>query len=1098
MTRLLLAPAGHGKTERLIQRIRQLLADEPFAPVIVLVPNAIQAANFRQRLGAGTSTGSVTTGGALGVEVHTFHTLYAELLIRAGSPIPLLPDPVRIRLLRAVVDDLCERGRLPSPDGGGDGGEGIRHYAALRAKPGFIALLRNAIEELKRARIFPDDFSASVKGLGARLEEIALVYDAYQAWLQKQNWADNEGRGWLAAIALESNPGLGADTRLLAVSGFDEFNPTQLAVLSLLATRAKETLITLTGDTLRENPTRPAHHRFHRAQTAITSALNIQPEAMDSSSMLSAGIASIESTLFNHVIASEVKQSPVDKENPADESFVATGRLLRRAGLDTAASRERRLLDQRPPRDDIEFIEAQTRALEVRAALWWIKARVVRDSMKLSEVAILARDLEPYRAFLTEVADEFGIPLRIVGGQPLIENPAVAALMTLLSLPVEEWKRRPVLVSWRSPYFDFSNQGIDSNSVSTLDEISRAGRVVQGLSQWQEAFEIWKKRKVTEFEEDLPSMDSESKVSRLSDAQHQETLESAFQSFVDLLTPPSRADVKEYVAFVESLIGDDPALDPLPASPKSDEGNLGYAWNNKLVGFGGGAEGGGGGVRVVACARANPATSERDVAALTAFKDVLRGLVLAESVLQSDTLEYADFFRDLRGAVEAATFTVPAESGVMAASVLDARGLSFQAVALMGLSEGEFPKQEREDVLLRESDRAMLRERGLPLETKLHSDEATFFYQAVTRARQRLLLTRPYLAEDGQAWEASPFWAEVTRLNGDQPPVRVRGEVGEVESAEAASKVEWVESAQAFDIQIKNGIESLRARMSSKAAGIYEGELFDLSERFGASHGWSASRLESYGTCPFEFFVAHALELEPREEAEEGFDVRALGSMLHKILEMVYSGEELREAAQKVFASAPAEYGFRPTALWTQQQAELTRILEKTIEALNEASQGFAPRVTEARFGMGQPSLVLKTSIGEIRLHGYIDRLDAAPDGTLRVIDYKSGSAAISAKDLKEGRRLQLPIYALAARDALGLGEVSSGFYWHIGAAEASSLKLEKFEGGVEGAFETAIAHVTKHVANIRAGHFEPKAPEGSCPSYCPAVNFCWRYKRGF
>jgi len=99
---------------------------------------------------------------------------------------------------------------------------------------------------------------------------------------------------------------------------------------------------------------------------------------------------------------------------------------------------------------------------------------------------------------------------------------------------------------------------------------------------------------------------------------------------------------------------------------------------------------------------------------------------------------------------------------------------------------------------------------------------------------------------------------------------------------------------------------------------------------------------------------------------------------------------------------------------------------------------------------------------------------------------------------LKEGRRLQLPIYALAARDALGLGEISSGFYWHIQKAEASSLKLEKFEGGVDAAFETAIKHIGAHVAGIRAGHFEPRAPEEGCPSYCPAVNFCWRYKKGF
>ena len=1011
--RLLLAPAGHGKTQFVIEQIRATLASEPLSPVIVIVPNSIQAAGFRQRLCA--------AGGALGVDVHTFHTLYAELLTRAGQPIPLLLDPVRIRLLRDIVDDLCERGAMT-------------HFAALRDKPGFIALLRNTIEELKRARIFPNDFSASVKGLGSRLEEISIVYTVYQEWLQKQNWADNEGRGWLAAIELESNPKLGTDTRLLAISGFDEFNPTQLAVLSLLANRAKETIITLTGDI--QNPNRSAHHRFHRAQQAITSSLSIQPEAMDSSSMLSADIANVEASLFENQQSSIVNPKLVLSNVEASE---------------------------------IEFIEAQTRAVEARAALRWVKARVVRDGMKLSDVAILARDLEPYRPFIEETAAEFGIPLRIVGGQPLNENPVIAVLLALLSLPAEDWSRRALIESWRSPYFDFSEYGINSTSAATLDEISRVGRVSQGLSQWREAFAMWEKRKVTEFDEDLPTSDSKvfkehTGSARLSNLQSQETLESAFNSFVDLLTPPNRASIKEYVAFVESLIGDD------MTSPNEN------------------------GLNVVVNARANQSTLERDVAALSAFKDILRGLVLAESVLENDSLAYADFYKDLRGALESATFTVPAESGVFVASALDGRGLSFEAIVLMGLSEGEFPKQEREDILLRESDRA-----ALNLETKLHGDEATFFYQAITRGRQRLLLTHPYLAEDGQAWEPSPFWAEIRRVNVGSLEVRVRGDAGGVDPAEAASKVEWVESAQDFDIHIKNGIEVLRARMNPKASGIYEGELFDLSERFGAGHGWSASRLESYGTCPFEFFVAYALGLEPRTPLEEGFDVRMLGSMLHKILEEVYATDDplknLQERARKVFESAPGDYGFRPTALWELQKVELTRVLEKTIRALDEASQGLAPFRMEARFGMGKPSLVVNTSAGEVRLHGYIDRLDAAPDGSLRVIDYKAGSAPISSNHLKEGRRLQLPIYALAARDALGLGEVSSGFYWHIQKAEASSLKLEKFEGGVKAAFETAIKHIGAHVAGIRAGHFEPKAPEEGCPSYCPAVGFCWRKK---
>jgi ATP-dependent helicase/nuclease subunit B len=1042
-SRLFLAPAGHGKTERIIQIIRQVAAEEPLAPVTVIVPNTIQAAGFRQRLAA--------AGGALGIEVHTFHTLYAELLDRAGQPMPLLADPLRIRLLCLLVDNLCEHGKM-------------RHYAALRDKPGFIATLRNTIEELKRARIFPEDFAAATRGLGPRLEEIALVYSAYQDWLQRQGWADNEGRGWLAAIALEADPGLGMDTRMLAATGFDEFNPTQLAVLSLLAKRAKETLITMTGDLQR--PERPAHRRFQRAQKALVSSLNIQPEAMDATSMLSPAIAEAEAKLFEPLTTNKVSLQGSDEAiSTSTETYPEAWGLLRR--------------EERPPPNDIEFIEAQTRAIEARAALRWLKARIVRDGMGLVDVAVLARDIEPYRSFLEETAVEFGIPLRIMGGQPLNENPAIAALLSLLSLPAEgqAWPRRALLDAWRSPYLDWSELGITPADTTVLDEISHTGRVTASLEQWRESFDVWKKKKAAADEDGEPFRTLD----------YVEGVDKKFEAFVDLLTPPNEATARQYIAFIENLMGDDPVLFSSP--------------------FGRGT--GGAGIGVVACARLNPATAERDVAALSAFKDVLRGLALAESTLQTGPLDYDRFYMDLLSAVEGASYTVTSQIGILAASVLDGRDLAFQAVALLGLSEGEFPRQEREDILLRESDRTVLCERGLPLESRLRGDEGSLFYQAITRARQRLLLTRPYLAEDGQAWEASAFWVEMQRLNGDRLPVQVKPE-DKLDAAEAASQVEWMQAALPSDIHIQRGIEVLQSRLNRRAAGSFEGDASGLAGilagRFGADHGWSASRLESYGTCPFEFFVAHALGLELRTPPEAGYDVRILGSMLHKILEDVYSAASdqetclalLPEKAHRVFERAPEEYGFRPTQLWQMQQQEMERRLRETITALAEVSQGYTTLRLEARFGMGAPSLVLRTEAGEVRLHGYIDRLDTAPDGSLRVIDYKSGSTPISAKHLQEGSRLQLPIYALAAQRALGLGQVSSGFYWHIQTAEASSLKLEKYDGGVEAAYAAAIAHIGKHVKGIRAGHFEPKPPAEGCPSYCPAVGFCWRYRKGY
>jgi hypothetical protein len=178
------------------------------------------------------------------------------------------------------------------------------------------------------------------------------------------------------------------------------------------------------------------------------------------------------------------------------------------------------------------------------------------------------------------------------------------------------------------------------------------------------------------------------------------------------------------------------------------------------------------------------------------------------------------------------------------------------------------------------------------------------------------------------------------------------------------------------------------------------------------------------------------------------------------------------------------------------QRRELEQILARTLTALAEVSGQGVPLAQELVFGMrGQPPLVVRGEDDELRVRGFIDRVDRRPDGRLSIIDYKSGATPIRGQDLVEGRRLQIALYALAARDALGLGEVGDGFYWHIGSAKASSLKLKDFPGGVEGALNTAVSHALEHVAGIRAGRFPPSPPAAGCPDHCPGASFCWQYK---
>ena len=1026
---LVLAPAAHGKTEHALRRMAAARASGPLKPVVVILPGRNQVDAFRVRL--------ASQGDALGIRLFTFYDLYAELLAQAGQVLPMLDGAAQTQLIRTLVDELAGQGRLP-------------YFEPLRGKPGFPATLRESIEELKRARLLPNVFEAAVRGspelgrgsLGPRLEELATIYSAYQRWLLEKDWADPEGLGWLGGIALAQDPQLGRDWRLLVVDGFDEFNPTQLAVLALLAGRAHETLITLTGDAHR---LRLAHRRFQRAEVQLAAALpHMAIESLASVAPISAELLFLEENLFEQ--ADPISSHPTH----------------------------------------VTFLEAQTRAVEARAALRWLKQRLVEDQLLPGEAAVLARSLDPYRPFIEETAREFGLPLRLVGGAALSDNPAVSALLGLLALPAARpaWRPRDLIAALRSPYFDWATAGIDPAQAATLDAVSRQAHVVGSLDQWREALKLLAAA-VPDPLDDEPEAGPNLPIRAAATA-----ASAALEAFVARLTPPTKAPLARYLVFVEDIVGDDPTL--------------------HASRFGSGRKAPGS-LQVVERAMAEPATAARDLAALRAFKDVLRGLALTAAILEveADDWDYAGFVGALREAVEAANYQLeaPSGAGLFVASILEARGLSFRAVALLGMAEGEFPQAEREMPLLREVDRAALRERKALIEPHLRGDEITIFYEAVTRAREQLLVSRPYLADDGQEWEPSTYWRQMWRLMGGPKPLVARPEDRVARDA-VASYAEWIE--QGYEPgAIARGSAVFQARQAADAAGPFEGELPELAPLLAARHppsqSWSASRLEAYGTCGFFYYVAHGLELEPRAEPEEGYDARMLGSMYHAILERLYTQaadpgnvQELQSRlpgiAQAVFATAPARFGFRPTALWARQQAELLRILSDTVAALVEISEGWTPRYFEQRFGFGAAPLVVDTLNGPVRLHGFIDRIDVNAAGRLRLIDYKASGASIAAVDLQDGHRLQLPLYALAARDALQLGEVAEGFYWHIGQARASSLKLEKFEGGVAGAMEVAKGHVAAYVAGIHAGKFQPRPPEKGCPNYCPAIGFCWRY----
>jgi ATP-dependent helicase/nuclease subunit B len=1036
--RLLLAPAAAGKTHACLEQVRAVACQTPFAPVVVVLPDRNQAGAFRRRLAA--------QGGALGVEVCTFGDLYTEILSAAGRSLPVAAEPIVHRVLRAAVEVLVSRNQL-------------HHYAPIQHYPGFIRALSDLIAELKRARIEPEQFARAVHGQGPRLEELAALYAEYQAAFIRLGWADPEGLGWLAVLALRENASLLSHWCLLAVDGFDSFNPTQLETLVLLAGQVRDTLITLSGE---PGMPRVAHRRFARTLQSLQEKLAPALETLPPRANPAPALAHLSAGLFE----AQPARSP------------AEGRVA--------------------------FIEAQTPAHEAREALRWLKARIVRDGVKPGECALIARSIAPYQPFLIEAAQEFGLPLRFAEGQALAGNPALAAVLNVLDLPLTGWARRPLLDALRTPYFDRAAYGLTEADAARLDEAARRGQVVAGLDQWEEA--LTRLARLDTAEEALTDEDAESPCPQ---GEAAATLWRSLQAFGRRVTPPGQGTTQNFVAWLEELLED--------------------------------------GLRLEARISAQTDTAARDLAALQAFRATLYALVVSEQVLGQAapstppalpatlaSRTFADFYADLRGAVEAATYrfdppqALPGQS-LYAANLAAARGVSYGAVAVLGLSEGLFPAPLTEDPFLSDEERDVLRQAGLPLEPRLRSDQQTLFYEAVTRATDYLLLTRPYLAGDGESWEPSPYWNAALELV-TTPVVHLRPEDSRA-LADAASVGEVLAGAVRRGALPRHyaGLEPhwralqhaaviSRARQADAAQGVYEGDLGELqqalSARYGAAHVWSPSRLETYGACGFYFFIQHALDLEQRETPQAGYDVAQLGTMLHRILEEVYTqagnqaDEEsllacLPDVARNVFATAPEVYGFRPTPWWESQQAELLEKLETSLRNLAAEAGEFQPAHFEVGFGFtGQAPLTLETDAGTVQVHGVVDRIDQAPDGQLRIIDYKAGGSHLTPRDLQEGRRLQLPLYALAAEQNFG-GRVTSGFYWKILAGEAGSLRLERFEHaaedgraliGVRGAVALTLEFVSQYVAGVSGGRYAPAPPRGGCPAYCPAQLFCWRY----
>jgi RecB family exonuclease len=313
-----------------------------------------------------------------------------------------------------------------------------------------------------------------------------------------------------------------------------------------------------------------------------------------------------------------------------------------------------------------------------------------------------------------------------------------------------------------------------------------------------------------------------------------------------------------------------------------------------------------------------------------------------------------------------------------------------------------------------------------------------------------------------------------------------------------------------------------------------------LDARF-ADRVWSASQLETYGRCPFTFFVQTVLGVRGLEEPDEDMDGAKRGQLLHVCLDRLHSRLAADHGAE-AFTSTVLPHAarlipdlvrraldeFEKTGrggvreLRAYRERELAWLLEQYLAweiAENEkptrrATPRRRPLRTEVVFGMqGVPPVTLEHGGRTLRLRGRIDRVDALTDpevaGWRYVVDHKTSDASLTPLGLyDEGAVLQLPLYlhALARLDADAPG-VWGGAYQVVkdGGKRAAplhprSLTKGKVREGGTTTEQTAASRVhdavdlaLMHVDGVRRGEFPARIPtcSTSCPTFCDARDVC-------
>ncbi len=422
--------------------------------------------------------------------------------------------------------------------------------------------------------------------------------------------------------------------------------------------------------------------------------------------------------------------------------------------------------------------------------------------------------------------------------------------------------------------------------------------------------------------------------------------------------------------------------------------------------------------------------------------------VVAED--KKDAAEIYDLFDEIISKAEIGKLPQGLDE-VLVGNAERTRVSSPKIVFVVGANEGVFPRTPKTSGIFSDRERNVLLAGGLTLNSPVIDrilEERFIAYHTLCSATEKVYVSYP-----ARSVSEDLFPSEiVSEIKSVFPKCKVTqaektdvyGYVFSTATAFDAVAETWKSDDEKTNAlkkyfsekeEFTEKTEALEKYLSKEKVSIKNSET--AKKLFGEKMFLSASRIETYYKCPFEYFCKFGLRAKPEEKAE--ISPRQRGTVVHHCLEILikeYGLDALKEMKKedlkKIISEKLAEYAeksmggtegksMRFDFLYSRFEKTVYELILQIIEEFSASD--FVPCGFELSIDKDSddvPLYEIELDEGKIFVRGSVDRVDIMEkngEKYIRVVDYKTGGKDFRLYEVLEGINMQMLIYLFAIQE---------------------------------------------------------------------------------